>query len=184
MAEVAAARNRIAGLRRLRDAGIAETEDGDLVDEAIERQIALLWRTRPLRRERLFVADEVETALSYLRDVFLTVIPALQARWERALGARPPSFLKAGSWIGGDRDGNPYVNADSLSFALHHASAAALAEYLEQLHQLGAELSLSSELAQVSPALEALAARLDGAMAEPFARAVERVERVVVGLVA
>ena len=80
-------RNRIAELMALQDRGLDETTDGDRIDEAILRQIALLWQTRPLRRERLFVADEVETALTYLRDVFLPALPALYARWERALGA-------------------------------------------------------------------------------------------------
>src|SRR5690606_31774833 len=104
-------RNRIAALMKLRDAGVGETADGEPVEVALKRQIALLWRTRPLRRERMFVGDEVETALSYLRDVFLPVLPVLYARWERALGRRPASFLKIGSWIGGDRDGNPFVTA-------------------------------------------------------------------------
>src|SRR4051812_39378572 len=111
-------RNRIAELMRMRDAGRAESEGGDLIEEALLRQIALLWQTRPLRRERLYVADEVENALAYLRDVFLPVLPALYARWERALGKRPASFLRLGSWIGGDRDGNPFVNAESLRLAL------------------------------------------------------------------
>jgi phosphoenolpyruvate carboxylase len=169
-------RNRVAALMKLRDAGLEETPEGELVEEAIHRQISLLWQTRPLRRERLYVADEVESALAYLRDVFLPVIPALQARWERALGARPPSFLKAGSWIGGDRDGNPNVNADSLRFALRHSAEAAIGDYLEQLHQLGAELSLSSELTEISPALDALAAsagdRGSTRTDEPFRRAI------------
>jgi phosphoenolpyruvate carboxylase len=169
-------RNRVAALMKLRDAGLEETPEGELVEEAIHRQISLLWQTRPLRRERLYVADEVESALAYLRDVFLPVIPALQARWERALGARPPSFLKAGSWIGGDRDGNPNVNADSLRFALRHSAEAAIGDYLEQLHQLGAELSLSSELTPISPALDALAAsagdRGSTRTDEPFRRAI------------
>src|SRR4051812_1870299 len=110
-------RNSIADLMHLRDAGATETPEGDLVEQAIYRQIALLWQTRPLRRERLYVADEVETALSYLRDIFLPVMPALYARWERVLGRRPKSFLRAGSWIGGDRDGNPNVTAESLALA-------------------------------------------------------------------
>uniref|UniRef100_UPI0025F7B9CC phosphoenolpyruvate carboxylase n=1 Tax=uncultured Sphingomonas sp. TaxID=158754 RepID=UPI0025F7B9CC len=105
-------RNRIAALLALRDGGASETPDGDLIDEAIVRQVALLWHTRVLRRERLYVTDEVETALSYLRDVFMPVIPALYQRWDRALGTRVPSFLRPGSWIGGDRDGNPFVTAD------------------------------------------------------------------------
>ena len=56
-------RNLIAQLMALRDTAATETPDGDLVDEAIARQIALLWRTRPLRRERLYVVDEIEIAL-------------------------------------------------------------------------------------------------------------------------
>jgi phosphoenolpyruvate carboxylase len=150
-------RNRIAELMRARDAGQEESPSGDVVEEAIVRQIALLWQTRPLRRERLYVADEVETALFYLRDVFLPVLPALYARWERALGRRPKSFLRAGSWIGGDRDGNPFVNADSLRLALARSSEAVLSHYLDEVHALGAELSLSTELAAVTPEVAALA---------------------------
>ena len=168
-------RNRIAELMMLRDAGTAETEDGDLVEEALLRQIALLWRTRPLRRQRLYVADEVETALSYLRDVFLPVLPTLYARWERALGRRPESFLKVGSWIGGDRDGNPFVDAASLELALGSAAEAVLAFYLDEVHALGAEISISSELADVPADVDALAARSgDGSAAradEPYRRA-------------
>ncbi len=98
--------------------GRAVTPDGDDVEAAIGRQIALLWQTRVLRRERLYVTDEVETALSYLRDVFLPVLPALYQRWDKAFGARVPAFLRPGSWIGGDRDGNPFVTAESLTTAL------------------------------------------------------------------
>jgi phosphoenolpyruvate carboxylase len=152
-------RNRIAELMRLRDAGAAETEDGDPVELAISRQIALLWRTRPLRRERLYVADEVETALSYLRDVFVPVLPTLYARWERALGRRPQSFLKIGSWIGGDRDGNPFVDAAALELALGSAAEAVISYYLDEVHALGAEISISSTLASVPADVNALADR-------------------------
>ena len=152
-------RNRIAELMRRRDARQTLTPDGDLVEEAILRQIALLWQTRPLRRERLYVADEVETALAYLRDVFLPVLPALYAQWERALGRRPKSFLRPGSWIGGDRDGNPNVTAASLRLALARASETVLTYYLDQVHALGAELSISTELAQITPEVERLAER-------------------------
>ena len=91
-------KNRIADLMHLKDAGRTETADGENLDEAIFRQIALLWQTRPLRREKLFVADEIENVLAYFRDSFLPVLPALYARWERVLGARPQSFLRVGSW--------------------------------------------------------------------------------------
>jgi phosphoenolpyruvate carboxylase len=169
-------RNRIAALMRQRDAGLLETTTGELIEEAIGAQIALLWQTRALRHERLYVADEVDTALAYLRDVFLPIMPVLYARWERVLGERPVSFLRLGSWIGGDRDGNPHVTAESLRLALGRASQALLADYLEQLNALGAELSLSSELAAVSGPVNELAehsgdqnpARAD----EPYRRAI------------
>ena len=168
-------RNRIAELMALRDAGHEETADGDRVEDAIVRQIALLWQTRVLRRERLVVTDEVETALSYLRDVFVPALPALYQRWDRALGERVPSFLRPGSWIGGDRDGNPFVTADSLRTATARASEAILASHAAALHALGAELSISSEHAPVDPAVLALAeASGDAAESrsdEPYRRA-------------
>ncbi len=155
-------RNRIAQLMTLKDAGRDETPDGDRVEDAITRQIALLWQTRVLRRERLYVTDEVETALSYMRDVFLPALPALYQRWDRAFGAeengwRVPSFVRPGSWIGGDRDGNPFVTADSLRTALGRACEAVLGFYLDAVHALGAELSISTEHVPVDAAVEALA---------------------------
>jgi phosphoenolpyruvate carboxylase len=168
-------KNRIAELMRLRDSGATVTPEGETVDEAIARQVALLWLTRPLRRERLFVADEVNIALSYMRDIFVPVLPRLYAEWERVLGERPPSFLRLGSWIGGDRDGNPNVTAETLEYALGRASETLLLYYLEQVHALGAELSVSTELTDIAPALRELAdssgdpspARFD----EPYRRA-------------
>jgi phosphoenolpyruvate carboxylase len=169
-------RNRIAELMRLRDQGRIETQEGDLIEQAIVRQIALLWQTRPLRRERLYVADEVEIALAYLRDIFMPVLPTLYMRWERVLGVRPKSFLRLGSWIGGDRDGNPNVTADSLQLTLGRSAAAVLTKYLEDLHALGAELSISTELATVSSQVEQLAERGGDTSAarvdEPYRRAI------------
>ena len=169
-------RNRIAELMRLRDLGRVETRDGDVIEQAILRQIALLWQTRPLRRERLFVADEVEIALAYFRDMLLPVLPALYARWERDLSHRPRSFLRLGSWIGGDRDGNPNVNADSLRLALKRASQTVIASYLDRLHALGADLSISTELASPTEAVAQLADRSGDLNAarrdEPYRRAI------------
>ncbi|MGA2188783.1 MAG: phosphoenolpyruvate carboxylase [Steroidobacteraceae bacterium] len=169
-------RNRIAELMRQRDTGATETAEGEVIVEVIATQIALAWQTRALRRERLYVADEVDVALTYLRDVFLHVVPVLYARWERQLGHRPPSFLRLGSWIGGDRDGNPHVTADSLHWALRRAAEALLLDYLVQLHAIGKELSVSSELASVSEAVNQLAERSGdanpGRADEPYRRAI------------
>jgi len=172
-------KNRVADLMRMRDQGLAETSNGEPVEEALARQIALLWLTRPLRRERLFVADEVEIALSYMRDIFISVLPTLYGRWERTLGTRPRSFLRLGTWIGGDRDGNPNVNAETLRLALGKSSQAVLEHYLEEVHALGAELSISAELADVTPELGMLADRSgDVAPArsdEPYRRSISGV---------
>jgi phosphoenolpyruvate carboxylase len=169
-------RNRIAGLMRQRDLGRVETPDGDLIEQAILRQIALLWQTRPLRRERLFVADEVDIALAYLRDMLLPVLPVVYARWERLLSHRPRSFLRLGSWIGGDRDGNPNVTADSLRLALRQNSQTVVASYLDQVHALGSDLSISTELADPTDAVAALADRSGDVNAarrdEPYRRAI------------
>jgi phosphoenolpyruvate carboxylase len=169
-------KNIIADLMAQRDLGRTETAEGERVDEAISRQIALLWQTRPLRRERLYVRDEIDNALSYMRDIFMPVLPALYARWDRLLGARVPPFLRVGSWIGGDRDGNPYVRAEQLELALGRAAASAIEYYLDQLHALGAQLSISTELAAVPAGVRDLAAASgDDAPSrrdEPYRRAI------------
>lgn len=150
-------RSRIANLMKLRDAGEDGTGASDEVEDAIERQIALLWLTRTLRRDRLYVTDEIDNAVEIMSRVFLPVLPELYARWERLLGSPSPSFLRLGSWIGGDRDGNPYVTASSLEYALGHGAQSVIGHYLDELHELGADLSISSNLAKPGPEILALA---------------------------
>jgi phosphoenolpyruvate carboxylase len=168
-------KSRIAELLLMKDEGETETPQGDMLDAAILRQIALLWQTRPLRRERLFVTDEVQISQSYMKDVFLPVLPRLYAKWERTLGARLPSFLKLNSWIGGDRDGNPFVDAGAMEEALSRAAETVIGYYLMCVHTLGAELSISTELAEVPDAVIALAeASGDDSLSrkdEPYRRA-------------
>jgi phosphoenolpyruvate carboxylase len=172
-------RNRIAALMAERDRGAEETAAGDRIDDAIQRQVALLWQTRALRGARLGVADEVEIALSYLRDVFVPVLPGLYQRWDRHLGERTPPFLRPGTWIGGDRDGNPFVTADSLRFALAKGAEAVIGHYLDAVHALGAELSISATQAHVDEAVLQLAARSGDTAAsrgdEPYRRALSGV---------
>ncbi len=150
-------KNRIADLMQLRDAGLEFTPSGDKIDDAIKRQIALLWQTRPIRREKLVVADEIENVRAYMEDVFIKVLPNLYAKWQHILGKRPATFLKLGSWIGGDRDGHPFVDAGMLEHALQRQSATILSFYLDEVHFLGAELSISSDHAKVPKAILDLA---------------------------
>jgi phosphoenolpyruvate carboxylase len=74
------------------------------------------------------------------------------------LGEAPPSFITVGSWVGGDRDGNPNVTAEVMATALRRQARVALGAYLEAVHHLGADLSISAGLAEVSEAVLALAA--------------------------
>ncbi|KAG0164375.1 hypothetical protein DFQ30_010039 [Apophysomyces sp. BC1015] len=132
-------------------------------NEALLRaRVTSLWQTRMLRGARLTVADEIENALSYYRATFLTEIPALYADIEQALAehglpTRLPPFFQMGSWIGGDRDGNPNVTAATLERAITRQAAVIFQHYLEQVHKLGAELSVSELLAGSSDELKRLA---------------------------
>ncbi len=156
--------------------GLAGGKDREASERELMRQMSIFWRTRLLRRTKIDVADEVENAVSYFERSFLDAIPPLYAHWREVLGgASPPSFLRIGSWVGGDRDGNPFVTADVMRRVLARQSRTALGRYLDLLHALGAELSISSGLAEVTPELAALAERSDDTAPhradEPYRRA-------------
>ena len=155
-----------------------------LIEEKLRRAILVLWRTNLLRQTRLKVIDEVANGLSYYGYTFFRELPRLYGSIEdklEAIGGKardPPiaSFLRVGSWIGGDRDGNPFVTADVLNEAMRLQSALAIGHYLDELHELGAELSLASNLASMSPELTSLADTSDDSAAarrkEPYRRAI------------
>jgi phosphoenolpyruvate carboxylase len=125
--------------------------------------ILTLWQTAMLRLTKLRVVDEIDNALAYYRDTFLEQIPRLYAEMEHTLarysGAAPrlPALLRMGSWIGGDRDGNPFVDADVLRAAIERQARLAFAHYLEQIHRLGGELPIAARLVSITPELAALA---------------------------
>ncbi len=151
----------IARLLAERDQPLTERERAN--NEALLRaRVTSLWQTRMLRDTRLTVADEIENALSYYRATFLHEIPALYADIEaelaeHGLATRLPPFFQMGSWIGGDRDGNPNVTAATLEEAITRQAAVIFEHYLEEVHQLGAELSVSHLLASASGELKELA---------------------------
>ena len=126
----------------------------------LQARVATLWQTRMLRYEKLTVADEIENALSYYRTTFLRELPALYDDIEDELQAslNGATYLQMGSWIGGDRDGNPNVNADTMQRALVRHATTIFDFYLDEVHTLGAELSTSTLLVPADAALEALAA--------------------------
>lgn len=140
------------------DQALTDTDRARLERELM-RQVAIFWRTRLLRNVKLGVGDEIENAVSYFERSFLPELPRLYAHWLEVLGEpeRLPSFLRVGSWVGGDRDGNPNVTEAVMRQAMARQSRAALRMYLDKIHDLGAELSISASLAGVTPELQALA---------------------------
>jgi len=143
-------------------------------------RVMQLWQTRLLRYSKLTVADEVENALSYYESTFLREIPKLYAELEDLLGDQPVhTFLRMGQWIGGDRDGNPNVSAQTLEYALRRQSEVALRHYLTEVHYLGGELSISAMLAGSTPEMQALAEsspdRNEHRKDEPYRRALASV---------
>jgi len=146
-------------------------------NEALLRaRVTQLWQTRMLRYTKLTVADEIENALSYYQSTFLRQIPKLYQEIEQALPGHPIApFFRMGNWIGGDRDGNPNVSAETLQMALRRQSETVLRFYLTEVHELGAELSISATLAPVTPEMQALAERSPDHSAhredEPYRRA-------------
>jgi len=136
-------------------------------DEELQRAIVTLWQTDLLRKKKLTVHDEVANGLAYHDYTFLEELPRLYCVLEDRLDAIDPagaaaflpSFLRIGSWIGGDRDGNPFVTADMLRDTLRLQSDKALRFYLGEVDRLGSELSISTLRVGVSAALRRLAAR-------------------------
>lgn len=124
---------------------------------SLRARVSQLWQTRLLRTSKLSVEDEIENSLSYYRTTFLREIPRIYGRLEEMTGARVAPFLRMGSWIGGDRDGNPFVIASTLRTALMRQCELVLRYYLTEVHELGAELSLSETLIGSTPQLLALA---------------------------
>jgi phosphoenolpyruvate carboxylase len=135
-------------------------EESDANEEALSRAVLTLWQTRMLRLSKLSVLDEVENGLSFYDTTFLRELPQLYAGLEDLLEKKQtensskaetsavelPSFMKMGSWIGGDRDGNPFVTASILEKTLAMQSARAFQFYLAELHTLGSQLSMASLL--------------------------------------
>ncbi len=150
-------------------------------EEALHRFVLILWSTRMLRTSKLSVQDEIKNGLSFYDYTFLREIPKLYSGLEKELEARLgkrielPPFLRVGSWIGGDRDGNPFVTHEVMLDAAQRHSATALDYYLAETHLLAARLSLSDRMVDVSPELAAFAEqspdRAPSREDEPYRRA-------------
>lgn len=174
----------ITELMRLRLHGQTRTDTGRDIETELRRHILTLWQTALVRLSRLKISDEIETGLRYYPAAFLDVIPRVNAEVRSALQQRFPGtellatpILRPGSWIGGDRDGNPNVTADVVRLATGRAAFTAFTHYFGEITALEEELSMSARLVQVTAGVQALAdacaepARSD----EPYRRALRAI---------
>jgi phosphoenolpyruvate carboxylase len=152
--------------RELAITGLLERQDARpnaagrrLIEARLKSEIRTLWQTRMLRRIRINVSDEIDNAVSIFALTFLPEVPALMRLLAELFALEAPiaPCVRLGSWVGGDRDGNPFVGAATLEYALTRQCTAVLDYYLAQIDALGSELSLSTEFTDVSEPLRALA---------------------------
>ena len=134
--------------------------------EKLEEHIQILYKTNEVRVQKPEVIDEVKNGLYYYRESLFKSVPQTYRNLEKAIGRTygkdsgitVPSMIKFGSWIGGDRDGNPFVKPETTVTALRMQSREVLNEYLQQLQNLAKILTQSSLFCQPSDAfLEKLA---------------------------
>ncbi|UDY37291.1 phosphoenolpyruvate carboxylase [Dermatobacter hominis] len=162
------------------DVGVVDREEWEA---ELHRQVLLLWQTALLRLTKLRVRDEINESLRYYDLSLFHEVPGvhrrledrLVARWPEAMAGIEVDAVRMGSWIGGDRDGNPFVTADLFSYAVERQVSTVLEHHLRQLERLGLELSMSTRLVTPSPMLLDLAdASMDDSpfrQDEPYRRA-------------
>ena len=157
-------RRRIADqLERLSRVPLSDAEAA-AAEAAIGREITALWQTDDIRRRQPTVADEIMMGLDYYPSVLIDTLPEVYAEMasgvERIYGARVeahalPTVINFGSWIGGDRDGNPYVTAETTREALLLARHTIIDYYLKAVTHLREQLSLSAHQVKISTRLQA-----------------------------
>ncbi len=151
------------------------------IRERLFREIALMWRTRLYRPERITVKDEIRNALSIVRTSILPAIIDLYGDWtaQIAHNAELAPLLKMGSWLGGDRDGHPGVNGETLKLALSSQSRVILDWYAAEVRKLWSNLAISTAYAPVSDELLALA----GQAKDPSVHRIDEPYRLALELV-
>ena len=161
-------RRRIADLLERLDAlGTPGSELAALENELLA-EITALWQTDDVRTARPTVRDEIRMGLDYYEASLFATVPVLYAEIAAALDAEFPAgdrvtgvtelpiVVRFGSWIGGDRDGNPFVNAETIAEAVAMARDLLRKHYLDQLHAIFDQLASSTQQAPISPALQEL----------------------------
>jgi phosphoenolpyruvate carboxylase len=126
-------------------------DQGQLLEEELNRALTELWRTDEMSSHALTVDEEIDNALYFLGGTILDLIPTLHADLRRALKKAYPDhdfqikpFITYRSWVGGDRDGNPMVTPEVTWRALHSHRSTVLGQYIDRLERLAAEFTLTA----------------------------------------
>jgi phosphoenolpyruvate carboxylase len=168
-------------LERLDDPRCSHSEEREIRRRLLE-QIDLLWRTAQLRSAPIHPLDEVRATLTVFEETLLAVVPAIYRELDAAVssegaGIRPPAapaFLRFGTWVGGDRDGNPFVTAEVTLEAMRVQSDLALRALETGATRVGR--TLTADAAGTPPSAD-LAGRLAAARAASPERMAEIEQR-------
>ncbi|HEY9147483.1 MAG TPA: phosphoenolpyruvate carboxylase [Gammaproteobacteria bacterium] len=151
-------------------------EERELIVEQLRTDIQILWKTDEVRTQKPEVRDEIKNGLFYFRESLFNAVPQVYRNAEKAVRRiygkdvdfSSPNFIKFGSWIGGDRDGNPYVTPETTALAVRLQNREILREYLRRVTDLSYVLTQSSLLCQPSEAFSAGLERDEAAYPEAF----------------
>ncbi|MEC8762858.1 MAG: phosphoenolpyruvate carboxylase [Actinomycetota bacterium] len=162
---------RLAGLLQEHDDRLRDGNDPARLERRMVEEIDTLWRTAPLRPEKPSPVDEVRSVMAIFDETLYTVVPAVYRRLDDMLqgtnaGGRAPlvaPFVRVGSWVGGDRDGNPFVTASVTRKAAGIAAEHILLGLERTTQRIGRTLTLDAETTPPSDALVTLWKRLKAA---------------------
>ena len=163
--------------RELVDYGIVDEEKWKI---ELKRALLLLWETDILRNSKLKVSNEITNSMSYYNSTFLKAIPMINNKFKDKLeeyNIKSDNLhpILMGTWIGGDRDGNPFVTDKTLREAINSQVETALTFYIFEVEKLYRELSISSLKKDITKELEELASKSNDKsehrMYEPYRKA-------------
>jgi phosphoenolpyruvate carboxylase len=153
--------------------------DAVALEEAIATEITALWQTDEVRVQKPLVTDEIRMGLDHYPMSIFESLPRIYGEIVDAFGkiygidlqaSQVPEVLFFGSWIGGDRDGNPFVTIESTGEALERARNTILAHYIDELARISEQVSASSKQVSVSQALRDKLAHYEHGMGDETAR--------------
>ncbi len=174
-----------------RDDPLATPREAAATLDALRRQITLIWQTAETRTTRPTVLDEVQSVIGIVAQTVYDVVPTTHGALTVALArtypdlAPPGHWLRLGSWVGGDRDGNPQVNPEVTRAAMRLMRTALLRRYRQEVRDLGRDLSIAEGIAGASSELLASIDRdRDELRVQPVAEWADEPYRRKCGLIA